>query len=137
MEHTLTIIKPDAVKKRKIGNILSRLEGEGFRILGMKFIHLSQAKAEGFYYVHRERPFFPSLVKFMTEGPVLVIVLEKENAVADLRKVMGATDPAKADPGTIRKELAENIERNVIHGSDSPQSAEFEIGYFFSKMELL
>src|SRR5687767_1473664 len=112
MERTLTIIKPDAVKARNVGNILSKLEKQGFRILGMKFVHLAQARAEGFYHVHRERTFFSSLVKFMTEGPVLVIALEKENAIADLRRVMGATDPAKAEAGTIRKEFAENIERN-------------------------
>ncbi len=137
MERTLTIIKPDAVKDRKVGNILSRLEKEGFHILGMKFVHLSEAQAQGFYHVHRERPFFSSLVKFMTEGPVLVMALEKNNAIADLRRVMGATDPAKAEAGTIRKEFAESIERNVIHGSDSVESAEFEIGYFFGRIELL
>ncbi|HEY3129749.1 MAG TPA: nucleoside-diphosphate kinase [Acidobacteriota bacterium] len=137
MERTLTIIKPDAVKRGNVGNILSRLEREGFRILGMKFVHLSQDQAQGFYHVHRERPFFPGLVKFMTEHPVLVMALEKDNAIADLRKVMGATDPAKAEPGTIRKEFAESIERNAIHGSDSVESAEFEIGYFFSRIELL
>jgi nucleoside-diphosphate kinase len=137
MERTLTIIKPDAVRGRNAGKIVARLEREGFRILAMKWLHLTLAEAEGFYDVHRARPFFSSLVKFMTEGPVLVIALEKENAIADLRSVMGATDPAKADPGTIRKEFAENIERNAIHGSDSPQSAEYEIGYFFSKMDLV
>ena len=136
MERTLTIVKPDAVQGRKLGRIIARLEGEGFRIAGMKRLHLSRSQAEGFYAVHRERPFFASLVQFMTEGPVVVMVLEKENAIASLRAVMGATDPAKADPGTIRREMAENIERNAIHGSDSPQSADYEIGYFFSKMEL-
>ncbi|HEY2931107.1 MAG TPA: nucleoside-diphosphate kinase [Acidobacteriota bacterium] len=137
MERTLTIIKPDAVKSGNIGNVLARLEKEGFRILGMKFVQLTRENAEGFYAVHRERPFFSSLVKFMTEGPLLVVALEKQNAIADLRTAMGATDPAKAAAGTIRKQFAENIERNAIHGSDSAQTAEYEIGYFFSKMELL
>ncbi|MBI4456802.1 MAG: nucleoside-diphosphate kinase [Acidobacteria bacterium] len=136
-ERTLTIIKPDAVSSKNIGKTLSRLEKENFNILGIKWIHLTTAQAQGFYHVHRERPFFPSLVRFMTEGPVVVMVLEKENAIADLRRVMGATDPAQADPGTIRKDLGTNIERNAIHGSDSSQSAEDEIGYFFSKMELV
>ena len=136
MERTLTIIKPDAVKAGHVGNVLARLEKEGFRILGMKFVQLTREKAEGFYAVHRERPFFSSLVKFMTEGPVLAIVLEKQNAIAHLRNVMGATDPARAEHGTIRKQYAESIERNAIHGSDSPETAEYEIGYFFSKMEL-
>ena len=136
MERTLTIIKPDAVGAGNIGNILSRLQREGFRILNLKWIHLTRAQAEGFYREHRERPFFSSLIKFMTEGPVLVVALQKERAVADLRKVMGATDPAKAEPGTLRKDYASNIERNAVHGSDSPQSAELELAYFFSRMEL-
>jgi len=136
MERTMTIVKPDAVGAGNVGNILGRLQKEGFRILNLKWMQLTRAQAEGFYHVHRERPFFSSLVKFMTEGPVVVVALEKENAIADLRKVMGATDPAKAEAGTIRKDFASNIERNAIHGSDSVPSAEFELGYFFSKMEL-
>jgi nucleoside-diphosphate kinase len=105
-------------------------------VVGIRWIHLSREQAEGFYHVHRERPFFSSLVKFMTESTVVVMVLEKENAIAALRAVMGATDPAKAEEGSLRRELAESIERNAIHGSDSPQSAEYEIGYFFSRMDL-
>lgn len=135
MERTLAIIKPDAVGAGNVGNILSRLQKEGFRIVHMKWIHLNQAQAEGFYQVHRMRPFFSSLVKFMTEGPVVVLALEKENAIADLRKVMGATDPAKAEPGTLRRDYAASIERNAIHGSDSAQSADYEIAYFFSTIE--
>ena len=137
METTLTIIKPDAVKAGNVGKVITRLEAEGFQILGMKWLHLSREEAEGFYHVHRARPFFASLVKFMTEGPIVVIALRKEQAIADLRKVMGATDPANAEAGTIRRELAENIERNAIHGSDSRESAEYEIGYFFSRIELV
>ena len=137
METTLTIIKPDAVKAGNVGKVITRLEAEGFQILGMKWLHLSREQAEGFYHVHRARPFFASLVKFMTEGPIVVIALQKEQAIADLRKVMGATDPANAEAGTIRRELAENIERNAIHGSDSRESAEYEIGYFFSRIELV
>ncbi|MBI2821299.1 MAG: nucleoside-diphosphate kinase [Acidobacteria bacterium] len=136
MERTLTIIKPDAVRRGNLGDIVSRLEREGFRILGARWIRLTRAAAEGFYQVHRARPFFSSLVEFMIEGPVLVMALEKENAIADLRRIMGATDPAKAEAGTIRKQFAENVERNAIHGSDSGQSAAFEIGYFFSTMDL-
>jgi len=117
---TFTILKPDTLKARNAGDIISRLEQEGFRIRAMKMLHLTEAQAQGFYYVHKERPFFPSLVKFMTEGPVILMVLEADNAIDKLRKVMGATDPAKADAGTIRKQFGTNIERNAIHGSDGP-----------------
>lgn len=136
-ELTFGIIKPDAVKKGFTGEILSMIEKNGFRIAGLKKVQLTKAKAEGFYFVHRERPFFNSLTDFMSEGPIVVMVLEKENAINDWRKLMGATNPADADEGTIRKTFAENIERNAVHGSDSPESAEIEIPYFFNKLELV
>ncbi len=134
---TFTILKPDTLKARNAGAIISRLDQEGFRIRAMKMLHLTEAQAEGFYYVHKERPFFPGLVKFMTEGPVILMVLEADNAIDKLRKVMGATDPAKADAGTIRKQFGTNIERNAIHGSDGPETAAFEIGYFFNQLEII
>ncbi len=134
---TFTILKPDTLKAGNAGAIISRLEQEGFRIRAMKMLHLTEAQAQGFYYVHKERPFFPSLVKFMTEGPVILMVLEADNAIDKLRKVMGATDPAKADAGTIRKQFGTNIERNAIHGSDGPETAAFEIGYFFNQLEIV
>jgi nucleoside-diphosphate kinase len=134
---TLSIIKPDGVSKAVAGRIISRLETEGFRILGLKLIHMSKAEAEGFYAVHRERPFFEDLTNFMSEGPCMPMVLERENAIAHLREVMGATNPDNAAEGTIRKAHATNVERNVIHGSDSPESAKFEISYFFNAFELI
>src|SRR4051812_45719037 len=134
---TFTIIKPDSVRKGNFGKILSRVESEGFRVLGIKKMSLSQKQAEGFYAVHRERPFFKDLVRYMTSGPVYVAALERDNAVSHLRKVMGATDPAKADAGTIRKDFGESIEQNAIHGSDSDENANIEIGFFFSASELL
>ena len=134
---TFTILKPDTLRAGNAGAIISRLEQEGFRIRAMKMLQLTEAQAEGFYYVHKERPFFPSLVKFMTEGPVILMVLEADNAIDKLRKVMGATDPAKADAGTIRKQFGTNIERNAIHGSDGPETAAFETGYFFNQLELV
>jgi len=134
---TFTIIKPDSVRKGNFGKIISRLESEGFRILGIKKIALTQKQAEAFYGVHRERPFFPDLVKYMTSGPVYVAALERENAVAHLRKVMGATDPAKADKGTIRAEFGESIEQNAIHGSDSDENAKNEVGFFFADSEVI
>ena len=137
MQRTFTILKPDSVKADNTGRIIDRLLKEGFRIRAMKLIHLTKAEAEGFYYVHKERPFFASLVEFMSEGPIVPMVLEADNAIDKLRKVMGATDPAKADPGTIRKEFATNIERNAIHGSDGPETAAFEIAYFFNRLEIL
>lgn len=137
MQRTFTILKPDSVKADNTGRIIDRLLKEGFRIRAMKLIHLTKAEAEGFYYVHKERPFFSSLVEFMSEGPIVPMVLEADNAIDKLRKVMGATDPAKADPGTIRKEFATNIERNAIHGSDGPETAAFEIAYFFNRLEIL
>ena len=134
---TFTIIKPDSVRKGNFGKIVSRLESEGFRILGLKKVSLSLKQAEGFYEVHRERPFFADLVRYMTSGPVYVAALEKGNAVPDLRKVMGATDPSKADAGTIRKDFGASIEQNAIHGSDSDENAKIEIGFFFAESELM
>jgi nucleoside-diphosphate kinase len=135
IERTLTIIKPDAVAGKLTGKVVERLERENFRIMAAKLVHLTQSQAEGFYAVHRERPFFPSLTKYMTEGPVLVMVLEAEDAIRRLRTVMGATDPAQAAEGTIRKQYGRSIERNVVHGSDAPETARFEIGYFFNALE--
>jgi nucleoside-diphosphate kinase len=135
IERTLMIIKPDAFAGKLTGRIVERLERENFRIIAAKLVHLTQSQAEGFYAVHRERPFFPSLTKYMTEGPVLVMVLEAEDAIRRLRTVMGATDPAQAAEGTIRKQYGRSIERNVVHGSDAPETARFEIGYFFNALE--
>ena len=137
MQRTFTILKPDTVKAGNVGLVIDRLIKEGFRIRAMKMIHLTKAQAEGFYYVHKERPFFTSLVQFMSEGPIVPMVLEADNAIEKLRKVMGATDPAKADAGTIRKQFATNIERNAIHGSDGPDTAAFEMGYFFNGLEIV
>ena len=134
---TFTIIKPDSVRKGNFGKIIDRLEREGFTILALKKVSLSQKQAEGFYAVHRERPFYRDLVKYMISGPVYVAALERSNAVAHLRKVMGATDPKKADRGTIRAEHGESIEQNAIHGSDSDENAKIEIGFFFSESELM
>ena len=133
---TFTIIKPDAVRKGNFGKIISRLEADGFRILGLKKVALSQRQAEGFYAVHRERPFYPDLVRYMTSGPVYVAALQRDNAVAHLRQVMGATDPKKADKGTIREQYGESIEQNAIHGSDSDENAKIEIAFFFAESEL-
>ncbi|HKB78145.1 MAG TPA: nucleoside-diphosphate kinase [Thermoanaerobaculia bacterium] len=134
---TLTILKPDSVRKRNAGKIISRLESEGFTILGIKRVHLTQKQAEAFYAVHRERPFFSSLVQYMMSGPVFAAALEREDAVAHLRKVMGATDPKKADKETIRAEFGESIEQNAIHGSDSHENARLEISFFFSEADLI
>jgi nucleoside-diphosphate kinase len=134
---TFTIVKPDSVRKGNFGKIIARIEAEGFRILGLKKVSLSQKQAEGFYAVHRGRPFFNDLVRYMTSGPVYVAALERSDAVAHLRRVMGATDPAKADSGTIRKEFGESIEQNAIHGSDSDENARIEIGFFFPESELM
>jgi len=137
IEKTFSIIKPNAVAKNAIGKIIDRFESKGLKIAAAKFAKLSKEKAEGFYIEHKERPFFGSLVNFMTSGPVLLMVLEGENAVAANREIMGATDPAKAAPGTIRKDFADGIEANAVHGSDSPASAEREIAYFFEKNEVM
>jgi nucleoside-diphosphate kinase len=136
MERTLAIIKPDAVAARHAGRILQRIEEAGFQIRAMRMLHLTQREAEGFYAVHRERPFFPSLTKFMSSGPVVVMALESEDAIRKWRNLMGATDPAKADAGTLRKEFGRSIENNATHGSDAPETAAFELGYFFAGMEL-
>ncbi len=137
IERTFAIIKPDAVGRGQAGEIIAATEKAGFRIAGMKKTRLTQAQAEGFYSVHSERPFFAGLVKFMTEGPVIVMVLEKENAIADWRGLMGATNPEKAAEGTIRKRFATDIERNCVHGSDAPETAAVEIPFFFTTAELL
>lgn len=135
LERTLTIIKPDAVSRNLVGEILAQIEKSSLRVVAMKMVHLTPKQAEGFYAVHRERPFFGSLTKFMSEGPIVPMVLEGENAIQRLRDVMGATDPAKAAAGTIRRAHGTNIERNAIHGSDAPDTARFEIGYFFNALE--
>lgn len=136
IERTLSIIKPDAVAKNVIGAILDRFEKGGLRIVAAKMVHLTKAQGEGFYAVHKERPFFHDLVKFMTSGPVLVQVLEGENAIARNREIMGATNPANAAPGTIRKDFANNIEENAVHGSDAAETAKQEIAYFFKPEEI-
>ncbi len=135
MEQTLGIIKPDAVKKNLIGKIISIIEEKGFKMRAMKMLKLREEDAKNFYFVHREKPFYNDLVKFMTSGPVVVLLLEKENAIADWRKTMGATNPAEAEEGTIRKLFAESIQNNAVHGSDSPDNAEIEINFFFNKIE--
>jgi nucleoside-diphosphate kinase len=136
IERTLSIVKPDGVGRNLIGEIINRFEKVGLRVVAARMMQLSQAEAEGFYAVHRERPFFKDLVKFMTSGPVLVQVLEGEGAIAKNRDVMGATDPKKAAPGTIRADLARSIDENVVHGSDAPDTAAREIAYFFREIEL-
>ena len=135
-QRTFSIIKPDAVRKGDTGAILAEIQKAGFKIVAIKKLSLSKAQAEGFYHVHAARPFFGELTDFMSSGPIVLMVLEKENAIADLRKLMGATDPAKADPGTIRKQFASSIGENAIHGSDAEETASFEIGYFFAGYEL-
>src|SRR5205085_9835062 len=136
-ERTLAIIKPDAVERRVAGAIIQRIEQEGFQIRAMRRVSLSRAQAEGFYAVHRERPFFGSLTAFMSSGPAVVMVLEAPDAIRKWRTLMGATDPSKADPGTLRKEFAQSIERNATHGSDAPETAAYEIGYFFPGIDLV
>jgi nucleoside-diphosphate kinase len=135
-ERTLSIIKPDGVSRNLIGEVNRRLEKANLSIIAARMMHLSQREAEGFYAVHRERPFFKDLVKYMTSGPVLVQVLQGDNAIARYREIMGATDPKKAAPGTIRADFAQSIEQNVVHGSDAPETAAVEIAYFFSTTEL-
>jgi len=136
LQRTLSIIKPDAVAKNAAGDIINTLLQNNFRIVGMKMLHINKHQAEGFYAVHVHRPFFESLTNFMSSGPIIVIALEKEDAIADYRKLMGATDPAKADEGTIRKKWADNIEHNAVHGSDAEDTARFELSYFFAGYEL-
>jgi nucleoside-diphosphate kinase len=135
-ERTFSIIKPDAVKAGNAGQILARIEKAGFRLGGARLRHLTRAEAEGFYHVHAARPFFGSLCDFMSAGPCITLVLERENAIAHLRELMGATDPAKAAPGTLRKDFAASIEANAVHGSDAPETAAFEISYFFPGIDL-
>ena len=137
MERTFAIIKPDAVAGRYAGRILQRIEEAGFTIRAMRLVHLTQHEAEGFYAVHRERPFFTSLTKFMSSGPCVVMALEAPDAIKKWRTLMGATDPAKADANTLRKDFGKSIENNATHGSDAPDTAAYELGYFFRGMELL
>jgi nucleoside-diphosphate kinase len=136
-QRTLAIIKPDSVEKQVIGDIIQRIQNAGFKILGMKYTRLTEAQAKAFYEVHKDKPFFESLVKYMTSGPVVPIALEKENAIEDFRKLIGSTDPAKAEEGTIRKLYGTNIERNAIHGSDSPENGKREVAFFFALSELV
>lgn len=136
MERTFAIIKPDAVRARTAGKILDRIENAAFRIVAMRMQHLTKAEAEGFYAVHRERPFFGSLTEFMSSGPCIVMCLEAPDAIRKWRELMGATDPAKADPGTLRREFGTSIEYNATHGSDAPETAAFELNYFFRGLEL-
>jgi nucleoside-diphosphate kinase len=136
IERTLSIVKPDAVAKNVIGQIYSRFEKAGLRIIAARMLHLSEQQAEGFYAVHRERPFFRDLVRFMISGPIMVQVLEGENAIAKNRELMGATDPRKAEKGTIRADFADSIDANAVHGSDSPETARVEIGFFFPACEV-
>lgn len=137
MQRTLTIIKPDGVKKNIIGEVISRFEKSGLRIAALRKMKLSKEAANGFYIVHKERPFYDSLTDFMSEGPIVVMVIEGDNAISRVREIMGATNPAEAQTGTIRKDFADDIERNIVHGSDKSESAAFEIPYFFSQMEIL
>ncbi len=136
IQRTLSLIKPDGLEKGAIGKIIARFEAQGLKPVAMKMLRLTAAQAEGFYAVHRERPFFKSLVQFMTSGPILAQVLEGDNAVAKNREIMGATDPAKASAGTIRKDIATDVEKNTVHGSDSPENAAIEIAYFFNQLEV-
>ncbi len=137
VERTLSIIKPDATRRNITGQVLARLEGAGLRVIAQKRLWLTRTQAEGFYAVHKERPFFNDLCSFMTSGPVVVQVLEREDAIAKNREVMGATNPANADPGTIRADFAESIEANSVHGSDAPETAATEISYFFAETEIV
>ncbi len=137
MERTLSIIKPDGVAKGLIGEVLKRFESNGLKVAAMKMISMSKKQAEGFYEVHREKPFFDSLTDFMSSGPCVVLVLEGERAIQQNRKLMGATDYTQADPGTIRADFASSIEKNIVHGSDGPETAKVEIGYFFNALEMV
>jgi nucleoside-diphosphate kinase len=136
-ERTLSIVKPDGVRKGLIGEVIRRFEKEGIRISAMRMIRLTRGEAEGFYAVHRDRPFFGSLTEFISSGPVVVMVLEGDDVIARNRRLMGATDPKKADKGTIRADFAHNVEQNIVHGSDAPETAETEIRYFFSDLDLV
>ena len=136
-QRTLSIVKPDGIRKGCVGEVVRRFEAAGIRIVAMRMLRLTKGEAEGFYAVHRERPFFGSLTDFMSSGPIVVMVLEGENVIARNRELMGATDPKKAAPGTIRADLADNVEQNIVHGSDAPETAETEINYFFSKLDIV
>lgn len=136
MERTLSIVKPDGVEGDVVGEVLRRFESAGLNVVALKMVRLDADRAAGFYHVHRERPFFSSLIAFMTSGPIVPMVIEGENAIERVRKIMGATDPAKAEPGTIRKDLASSIEKNIVHGSDGSDTARFEITYFFTPSEI-
>jgi nucleoside-diphosphate kinase len=136
IQRTFAIIKPDAVKKNAAGDILKMILENGFHVIGMKMLQITKSQAEGFYAVHASRPFFESLTKFMSEGPIVVLAMEKDDAIASWRKLMGATNPANAEEGTIRKKFAESIERNAVHGSDADDTARFELSYFFAGYEL-
>jgi nucleoside-diphosphate kinase len=136
MERTLSIVKPDGVAKKLIGEVIKRFEENGLKVIGLKMIFMNRREAEGFYAVHRGKPFFESLTEFMSSGPSVVMVLEGEGAISRVRELMGATDPRQAKEGTLRRRYATNIERNVVHGSDAPQTAAFEIGYFFNALEI-
>ena len=137
IERTLAILKPDCVRKQVCGKVLARIESAGFTILSLKMVHLTEETAGGFYAVHRGRPFFDELVRFMSSAPCVPVALEKENAVADFRKLIGATDPKDADPGTIRKDFASSKGENIVHGSDSPENGRLEIAYFFPEKEIV
>jgi nucleoside-diphosphate kinase len=137
VERTLAIVKPDAVERNLIGEIIRRAEQGGLRVVAARFLHLARAQAEGFYAVHRERPFFASLTTYMSSGPVMVLALEGDGAIRRWRDLMGATDPAKADAGTIRRDLGQSVERNATHGSDAPETARTELAYFFSALDQL
>ncbi len=136
-QRTLSIVKPDGVRKGVVGDVIRRFEAAGIRVVAMRMFHLTKKEAEGFYAVHRERPFFGSLTDFMSSGPIVAMVLEGEGVIAHNRLLMGATDPKKADRGTIRADLADSVEQNIVHGSDAPETAEMEIGYFFSKLDMV
>lgn len=136
MEKTLSIVKPDGVQKHLIGEVIKRFEEHGLKVVGLKMIHMDKKEAEGFYAVHRGKPFFESLTTFMSSGPAVVMVLEGEEAISKTRELMGATDPKQAKEGTLRRQYATNIERNVVHGSDAPETAAFEIKYFFNSLEM-
>ncbi len=135
IERTLVMVKPDAIRRGKIGEVLRRFEDAGLTIRALKMVRLDRREAEGFYQVHRERPFFAGLTAFMSSGPIVAMILEGPGAIGRVRQLMGATDPAKAEPGTIRKDLASNVQENAVHGSDSPESAAYEIPYFFGALE--
>ena len=137
MEHTLSIIKPDGVSRGLVGEVIKRFEGIGIRIVAMKMLHLSKEEAEGFYGVHKGKPFFDSLTNFMSSGPIVVMVLEGEDVIRRNRELMGATNYKEAEPGTIRADFARDIEKNIVHGSDAPETAATEIAYFFSKLEIM